>query len=198
MLAVAHAPVRRMLVRHSVVVRLDGPARIETTVDAKKGATVKLTGQVERREGLTGDVALALTGLPAGTRADAVTVKAGTKAFTLNVILPPGFPAGEIAGLTLSGTAAPDAKQPNIRVRSRDVELTLVVRAVGCETLRTSANAIGVFTRGQTRCNGWIRRHARHPRADDVFDAGAYGPGIVAMAIACISWRLAHPRPRPI
>ncbi len=161
-LAVAHAPVRRMLVRHSVVVRLDGPARIETTLDSKKGATVKVTGQVERREGLTGDVALALTGLPAGTRADAVTVKAGTTAFTLNVTLPLGFPAGEIAGLTLSGTAAPDAKQPNIRVRSRDVQLTLAVRMSAAKPW--TANAIGVFTWGQTRCNGWIRRHAGAPR----------------------------------
>jgi hypothetical protein len=127
-LAVAYAPVRRMLVRHSVVVRLDGPAKIATTLDPKVGATVKLQGQVERREGLTTDVALALTGLPPGVRADAVTVKTGVTTFTLNVILPPGQPAGEITGLKLVGTAPADAKQPAILVRSREVELSLVVR----------------------------------------------------------------------
>jgi len=127
-LAIAYAPVRRMVVRHSVVVRLDSPARIETKLDLKTGATVKLQGQVERREGLAGDVALTLTGLPNGARADAVTVKAGTKAFVLNVVLPPGLPPGEFTRLKLSATAAPDAKQPAILVRSRDVELALVVR----------------------------------------------------------------------
>jgi hypothetical protein len=66
---------------------------------------------------------------PAGAQAAPVTVKAGTTAFALNVVLPPGLPAGEITGLKLSGTAVPDAKQPNVRVRSQDVELTLVLRA---------------------------------------------------------------------
>jgi hypothetical protein len=127
-LAVASAPVRRMVVRHQVALRLDGPSRIETLLDPQKGTTVKLQGQIERREGLTGEVVLTLTGLPTGATAAAVTVKAGTTAFALNVVLPPGVPAGEIAGLKLSGTAIPDAKQANVRVRSRDVGLTLVVR----------------------------------------------------------------------
>jgi hypothetical protein len=128
-LAVAYAPVRRLPVRMPLVVRLDGPPRIDAAVDPKTGATLKVQGQVERREGLTGDVALDLKGLPPGARADAFTVKAGTNAFALNVVLPPNLPAGEIRGLKLSGTAALDAKQPNVRVRSREVELTLVVRA---------------------------------------------------------------------
>ncbi len=64
-LAVAYAPVRRMTVRHQVIVSLDGPARIETTLDPKMAVTVKLIGKIERREGLTGDVALTLTGMPA-------------------------------------------------------------------------------------------------------------------------------------
>jgi hypothetical protein len=117
-----------MMVRHVVLVRLDGPVRIESVLDAKKGATIPLIGRIERREGLTGDVALAVTGLPAGARADAVTVKAGASAFTLNVVLPPGAPTGEFTGLKLSATAAPDAKQPNVRVRSPEVEVTLLVR----------------------------------------------------------------------
>jgi hypothetical protein len=128
-LAVAFAPVRRMTVRHQIVVRLDGAARIETTLDAKTGAMVKVQGKVERREGLTGDIALTLTGLPPGATAAPVTVKADATEFALNIALPANTPPGEISGLKLSGTAAPDAKQPNVRVKSRDVELTLVVSA---------------------------------------------------------------------
>lgn len=126
-LAVATAPVRRMTVNHQVVVRLEGSTRLETTLDPQKGATVKVSGAIERRAGLTGDVVLALVGLPAGVNATVPAVKADATAFTFNVVLPPGTPAGEI-GLKLSGTAAPDSKQPNIRVRSRDVDFTLVVR----------------------------------------------------------------------
>jgi hypothetical protein len=126
-LAVAYAPVRRMMVRHQIVVQLEGAPKFETALDPKTGATLKLQGQIERREGLTSDVALLLTGLPAGARTDAVAVKAGETAFTVNVILPPNIPAGEIAGLKLTGSAVPDAKQPNVRVRSKDVDLSIVV-----------------------------------------------------------------------
>ncbi len=127
--ALAHAPVRRLAVRLPVIVRLDGPARVEATLDPKTGATLKLPGKIERLEGFSGDVALTLTGLPAGARADAVTVKGDTTAFTLNIVLPPTQPAAEIRGLKLAGTIAADPKQPNVRVKSRDVELTLVVKA---------------------------------------------------------------------
>jgi hypothetical protein len=127
-LATAYAPVTRLAVRPSLIVKLDGNGRIEAKLDAKTGATVPIKGKVERREGLTGDVTLTLTGLPPGARADAVTVKAGVSDFTMNVILPVGFLAGEYRALKLSGTAVADPKQPNVRVRSRDVELTLVVQ----------------------------------------------------------------------
>jgi hypothetical protein len=126
--ATAFAPVRRMAVKPPLVVRLDGPSRIEVEADPKKGTTAKIQGQIERREGLTGEVAVALTGLPPGARADAATVKADATAFTLTVVLPANLPAGEIPGLKLSATAAPDPKQPNVKVRSREVDLTLVIR----------------------------------------------------------------------
>ena len=117
--------------RPSLVLKLEGAGRIEAKLDPKTGATVPVKGKVERREGLAGDVALTLTGLPPGTRADVVTVKAGVSDFTVNVILPPNLPAGEVKGLKLAGTAAPDARQPNVRVRSREAEVTLVVRVTG-------------------------------------------------------------------
>jgi hypothetical protein len=128
-LATAYAPVRHLVVRLPLVVKLIGPDRIEAALDPKKGTTLKIQGRIERLEGMKGDVALALTGLPAGIKADAVTVKADATDFTLNVVLPPTVGPGEIKGLKLSGSFAPDAKQPNVRVRSREVDVTLVVLA---------------------------------------------------------------------
>jgi hypothetical protein len=128
-LATAYAPVRRMAVRMPIVVKLNGPNRIEAPMDAKKGTTLKIQGKIERLEGLKADVALVLTGLPAGAKADAVTVKADSSDFVVNVTFPPTVPAGEIKGVKLSGSFVPDAKTPNVRVRSREVEITLVVIA---------------------------------------------------------------------
>src|SRR5262249_28215112 len=121
---------KRLPVRQSLILTVDGNGRVEAKLDPKTGATVPLKGKVERREGLTGDVALTLTGLPPGARADAPTVKAGATEFTLHVVRPPTRPAGEVKGLRLSGTAT-DPKQPNVRVRSREVEVTLVVQGTG-------------------------------------------------------------------
>jgi hypothetical protein len=130
--ATAFAPVRRMTVKLPLVVQLTGPPKVEATIDPKTGATVKLAGKIERREGLKGDVIVALTGLPPGVRADNPnpTVKADKTDFTINIILPPNQAAGEIKGLKLAATGVLDAAQPNIRVKSREVEATLVVRAM--------------------------------------------------------------------
>jgi hypothetical protein len=129
-LATAYAPVRRMQVVLPIIVKLDGPSRIETQFDPKKGATLQLKGTLDRREGLKADVALALTGLPAGAKADAVTIKADAASFVVNVTFPPNVPAAEYTGIKLSGSFAPDAKQPNVRVKSREVEVTLVLKAI--------------------------------------------------------------------
>ncbi|MSQ93850.1 MAG: hypothetical protein EXR98_04755 [Gemmataceae bacterium] len=128
-IAIAFAPVRRLAVKIPIVVKLDGPTRIETSFDAKKGAALKLQGKIERLEGVKADVTLALTGLPAGAKADAVTVKATDAAFTINVAFPPNIPPGEIKGVKLAGSYAPDSKLANVRVRSREVDITLVLKA---------------------------------------------------------------------
>jgi len=128
-LAVAFTPVRRMTVKVPLVVKLDGPPRIEAAVNPKTGAMVKIAGQVERKEGLASDVTLTLTGLPAGASAAPVTLKGGTVAFAFNVVLPANQAVGEIKGLKIAATAPADPKTPAVVVRSRDVELTLVVVA---------------------------------------------------------------------
>jgi hypothetical protein len=126
-LATAFAPVRRMNVKMPVLVKLTTP-RIDVALDAMTGATVVATGKIERREGLTGDVVLNLTGLPAGATAEPITVKADATEFLLNIKLPAKTPTGELKGLKLSATGSPDASQPNIKVKSRDVDLLLVVQ----------------------------------------------------------------------
>lgn len=128
-LAIAHTPVRRLAVNIPITVALKGPARIETTFDPKKGAALKLEGTVERREGVKADIAIALTGLPAGIKPQAVTVKGDASAFTVDVTFPPTVAPGEFRNVKLSGSYVPDPKQPNVRVRSREVELTLVLKA---------------------------------------------------------------------
>ena len=128
-LATAYTPVRRLPVVSPLVVKLNGPTRIESPFDAKKGASIKLQGKIERREGLKTDVALALTGLPTGAKADAVTVKADASDFAVNITFPPTVAPGEIKGVKISGSYAPDGKTPNVRVRSRDVDVTLVLKA---------------------------------------------------------------------
>jgi hypothetical protein len=130
-LATAHTPVKRMVVRLPLVVKLSGPNRIEAALDAKKGTIVKIQGKIERLEGRKGDVTLELTGLPPGAKADPVIVKADATDFKLNVFLPPTVPAGEIKGLKLTSSLPPEFPlgQPNVRVRSLSVEVTLVLKA---------------------------------------------------------------------
>lgn len=127
--AVAFAPVRRLPVRAPFVVLLDKATGLPVTIDRKKGAALKVPGTIRREKGWTGEVALAVTGLPAGARVDALTVKAGEEKFMLNLVLPANLPAGEIRGLKLIGTGPADPKQPNPKVASPEVELSLQVQA---------------------------------------------------------------------
>lgn len=87
-----------------------------------------IKGKVERKEGLKAEVGVTLGGLPPGAKASPAILKAGTTDFTIYLTLPPNISAGEIKGLKLSATAAPDAKQPNVRVRSKELEITLVLK----------------------------------------------------------------------
>jgi hypothetical protein len=128
-LATTYAPVRRMQVNIPIAVTLAGGNRIEVPLDAKKGAVLKLQGKLERRGGLKADVAIALTGLPAGAKAETVIVKGDAADFTVNITFPPTVASSEITGVKLSGSYVPDAKQPNVRVKSREVEVTLVLKA---------------------------------------------------------------------
>lgn len=128
-LAVNTTPVQRLAVRSPLVVKLEGPVRREVKVGAKS-EPLTLSGSIERRDDFKGDVVVALAGLPTGVKGESATVKASETAFTLKIELPPTVTAGELSGLNLSATAAIDPKQPNARVRSQEIGLTLVVSAI--------------------------------------------------------------------
>jgi hypothetical protein len=125
-LASAVTPVRTLPVKLPVAVKFAAP-KFEAKLDAKTGATVEVKGTVERLNGATGDVTVTLTGLPAGVPAPGpLTVKAADAAFGFKLTVPPATPAGE-SKLKLVATIAPDPKQPNVRVKGREVEATLNV-----------------------------------------------------------------------
>ncbi len=124
-LASAVTPVRALPVKLPVALKL-ASLPTDAKLDAKTGATLELKGTVERLNGFAGDVSVTLTGLPAGVPAPAaLTVKAGETAFVFKIALPPTTPAGE-ARLKFGATAT-DPKQPNVRVKGRDVEATLKI-----------------------------------------------------------------------
>jgi hypothetical protein len=124
-LATSFTPVRRLMVKHQLAVQIANP-RIEAKLDKAAAVMVKLEGKIERREGLTGEVVVTLAGLPAGISAPAVTVKTDAVDFAVTLAVPANARAGETKGLTLFANAT-DPKQPAVRLRSRDVELTLNV-----------------------------------------------------------------------
>lgn len=126
-LATAFAPVKRLPVRLPVAVKLDGPSNLQLALDAKTPVTREIKGTVERLHGFTGDVTVVLAGLPPGVQTGPVVVKAAETTFVVQVRALPSAVPGETKGLKLSATVAPDPKQPTVRVKSRDIELTLSV-----------------------------------------------------------------------
>ncbi len=127
-LATAVTPVRSFAVKLPVAVKADAPT-VEAKLDAKTGAMIEVKGTTERLNGFAGDIAVALTGVPAGVAVPApITVKAGETKFAIKLALPVTTPPGEVK-LKLSASAAPDPKQPNIRVKGRDIEVVLNVVA---------------------------------------------------------------------
>ena len=125
-LASAVTSVRTLPVKLPVAVTFAAPT-FAAKLDAKTGATVEVKGTAERLNGFAGDIVVSLAGVPAGVPVPApVTVKAGETAFSFKLVIPPATPAGA-SKLKLAATAAPDPKQPAVRVKARAAEATLTV-----------------------------------------------------------------------
>jgi hypothetical protein len=125
-LATAFTPVKKLPVRMPIAVKLVSPAKFDAKLDPKMATSVEIKGEIVRTEGYTGEAIVTLTGVPPGVAPPTVTVKANETAFVLKLALPPTLAAGS-SDLKLSANAATDPKQPGIRVKSRDISLTLNV-----------------------------------------------------------------------
>jgi hypothetical protein len=90
------------------------------TVQAGNSTTIAVT--VTRGGGFAGDVALAVTGAPAGVTVSAQTVAAGSTAATLNVVTTTAAVAGT-STLTVAGTGT------GVTIASQTVALTVTVPA---------------------------------------------------------------------
>lgn len=126
-LAVAHTTVRRLAVKNPILITLEAKGKYEAQLDPKTGTTFKIKGKVERQEGLTGDLTLAIAGLPAGGKVDPTIIKNGISELAVNVVFPPNIAPGNYpqARLTISGLL--DPKQPTIRVNSKAIDLAFTV-----------------------------------------------------------------------
>lgn len=104
--AVTYTSVAEVPVVNPFVIKIKQPEPVK--LDAKTGATVEVSGQVERLEGGKGEVALTLSGLPAGATAVATaTVKAQETQFKFVVKFPGNFKPGEFSNVKISGTGKP-------------------------------------------------------------------------------------------
>ncbi len=73
------------------------PAALElaaSSIDVKAGTTVELKGKVSRKGTFNEPVTVRVNGLPAGLKADPVTVPAGAASFVVKIVAEPKAPAG--------------------------------------------------------------------------------------------------------
>jgi hypothetical protein len=120
-------PVRTLAVFNPLRVQTSTP-KLTAKLDRQAGVTFQLTGKVERLEGLTGDVAVSLAGLPAGVAVPRVVVAAAAADFELELKLPPNTPAGEIKGVQLFATGKMTTASP-LEIRSEAVDVAIELMA---------------------------------------------------------------------
>jgi hypothetical protein len=123
-LATRYSEVRRILTLNPIVLQPSTPARMATTIDPKTGATVAVSGKVNRLAGMKQAVTVSLVGLPAGIAVPKVVVKADQSDYKLEVKFPATFKPAELTGIRLFATGKMRAKAP-IAVRSAEVALTI-------------------------------------------------------------------------
>lgn len=121
-------PVRTVTVANPLQVSYAGPMPLQAKLDAKAGVTVKLTGKVERRFGLAGDVTVSVVGLPAGVAVPKAPVKADQTDFELELKFPANQPPGVLGSLALFVTGKMTPQSPQ-EVRSADVPVPLELLA---------------------------------------------------------------------
>jgi hypothetical protein len=133
--AIAYTPVMEVVVVNPIQIKLGAP--VAAKLDPKAGATVEVSGKIDRQESVKGDVTVNITGLPAGVaQPAAVKVKEGQQDFKFSLKFPANAQAGSIAGLRVSALAV---VQGNVQLKAREADVALTLeKAVSEPAPRTS------------------------------------------------------------
>ncbi len=123
-LATACTPVQSLNVVNPLAVQYTGLPKAQGMLDAKTGASVKLTGKIERREGLASEVAVTLVGLPPGIAVPRIALKPDQTDYELEIKFPPTFAAGEVHGVRIVATGKLDPQAP-LENRSSEVAVNI-------------------------------------------------------------------------
>jgi hypothetical protein len=127
-LATRYSEVRRISTLNPIVLESSTPDRIAAVVDPKAGATVAVSGKVNRLAGMNQVVTVSLVGLPAGVAVPKATVKADQTDYKLEVKFPATFKPAELTGIRVFATGKMRAKAP-IAVRSKEVPVIIQLTA---------------------------------------------------------------------
>ncbi|MGE0606316.1 MAG: hypothetical protein AB7O62_04250 [Pirellulales bacterium] len=117
-------PAHALSVVNPIHLTLAGPAELSARLDPAAGATFKLAGKVERLEGITGDIAVTLQGLPPGIAVPRAALNAMQTDYELTVTFPANFAPAPLANVQLFATGRYDAAQP-LETRSEAITLHL-------------------------------------------------------------------------
>ncbi len=85
---------------------------------------MKLTGKIERREGLASEVAVTLVGLPPGIAVPRIALKPDQTEYELEIKFPPNFAPGVLGDVRIVATGKLDPQGP---LENRSNELPLAI-----------------------------------------------------------------------
>ena len=127
-LATRYSEVRRIATLNPIVLEASTPNRIVAVVDPKAGATVAVSGKVNRLAGMNQAVTVSLVGLPAGVAVPKAIVKADQTDYKLDVKFPATFKPAELTGIRVFATGKMRTNAP-IAVRSKELPLSIQLTA---------------------------------------------------------------------
>jgi len=113
-------PVRTVAVFNPLKLQYTGTPKVSAKLDRQTGASVKFAGKVERLEGLTGDVAVSVAGLPPSVPPPRVVVAAAASEFELEIKFAANVPPGELKGVQLFATGKMTPASP-LEIRSEPI-----------------------------------------------------------------------------
>jgi hypothetical protein len=127
-LTTRYSEVRRIPTLNPIVLQSTTAEKMSAVIDAKAGATVSLSGKVNRLAGMKQAVTVSLVGLPAGIAVPKATVKADQTDYKLDVKFPATFKPAELTGISVFATGKMRANAP-IAVRSQELPVVIQLTA---------------------------------------------------------------------